>query len=424
MSSPPFSLLIKPASADCNLQCEYCFYLEKSELYPDQRRHRMGDAVLDKLISTYMATDQPVYSFGWQGGEPTLMGIEFFRRVTDLQMKHGRKGAVVANGLQTNAILIDDEMASHFAQYKFLLGVSLDGLEDMHDAYRRTAGGGPSHKRVLARTELLTRNGVEFNILATVHAKNVGRPAELYRYLVDSGFLFHQYIPIVEFDPSGAPLPFTITGRQWGEFLCGVFDEWMKADVTRVSIRDFDAILAFLVDGNRQICTMGDNCCQYFLVEHNGMSTPATSSRDPTCGSETSWKTDGKSFSIRRCIDRSARGRECSRRAAGSASSSISAKATARSRGSTAGRIPHSLPGSVKAGRCSTRIRWQGSRGWGGRFSGSGRGSSGRPRTRRADGRPLMTVVPGALAGACGANSRGARGANPGGSKGPGEEAA
>ena len=270
MGRPPFSLLIKPASADCNLCCEYCFYLEKSLLYPDEARHRMSDAVLDRVISTYMATAQPVYSFGWQGGEPTLMGAGFFQRVVELQMAHGTKGAVVANGLQTNALSIDDEMARHFARYKFLLGVSLDGLEDMHDVYRRTAGGGPSHARVLARAALLRRNDVDFNILATVHAKNVARPVELYRYLVDSGFLFHQYIPIVEFDPNGEPLAFTISGRQWGEFLCAIFDEWIKADVTRVSIRDFDAILAFLVDGNRQICTMSDNCCQYLLVEYNG----------------------------------------------------------------------------------------------------------------------------------------------------------
>ena len=161
----PFSLLIKPASADCNLRCSYCFYLEKSALYPETAKHRMSDEVLERVISSYMATDQPGYVFGWQGGEPAMMGVDFFRRVTDLQNRHGRAGSTVANGLQTNATLMDNELAAHLSEYRFLVGVSLDGPAEIHDAYRKHVNGTGSHSEVLRGIECLQRNKVEFNIL-------------------------------------------------------------------------------------------------------------------------------------------------------------------------------------------------------------------------------------------------------------------
>lgn len=269
-ASGSFSLLVKPASADCNLRCDYCFYLQKSSLYPGARRHRMTDEVLERMISTYMATPQPQYVFGWQGGEPTLMGIEFFRKVTALQKKYGRQGAIVANGLQTNATLIDDALAAHFAKYRFLAGVSLDGPAEIHNRFRRSGAGRGSHARVLKGIEALKRHGVEFNILTLVSAANVERGREVYRYLCDSGFAFHQYIPCVEFDDEGNLQPFAIRGEGWGEFLSEVFDEWSARDVGRVSVRLFDSILEYLVDGVRNVCTMQQDCRQYLLVEHNG----------------------------------------------------------------------------------------------------------------------------------------------------------
>jgi uncharacterized protein len=268
--NPPFSLLIKPASADCNLRCAYCFYLDRAGLYPETARHRMTDRVLERIIGTYLATDQPQYAFGWQGGEPTLMGAEFFRKVVELQKRLGRGGATISNGLQTNGLRIDGALARLMAEYRFLVGVSLDGPAEVHDVYRRCGRDRPTHRKVLAGIETLRANGVEFNILTAVHAANSRRGREVYRYLVDSGFLYHQYIPIVEFDPSGAALPFTIGGGEWGRFLCQVYDEWSRADVGRVSVRGFDALLAYLVDGATQICTMGRRCAWYFLVEHNG----------------------------------------------------------------------------------------------------------------------------------------------------------
>ncbi len=266
----PFSLLIKPASADCNLRCEYCFYLEKCHLYPDVKRHRMSDEILEQLVKSYVTTAQPAYSFAWQGGEPTLMGVEFFRKITALQEKHGRSGAVVANGLQTNATLIDDELAQHLARYRFLLGCSLDGPAEIHDRYRLTTGGKPSHAKVLKGLGTLKRHGVEFNILVLVSRANVRQAAEVYHYLIRQGFFYHQYIPCVEFDAEGNLLPFAIDGDEWGEFLCNIFNEWYPRDIHRVSIRHFDSILQKIVDGTANVCTMGRNCCQYFVVEYNG----------------------------------------------------------------------------------------------------------------------------------------------------------
>ena len=266
-----FSLLIKPASADCNLRCEYCFYLDRSSLYPETNKHRMSDEVLETLIRSYLNTRQAAYSFGWQGGEPTLMGLPFFQKVTELQEKYGRKGSIISNGLQTNATLIDDEMARYLARYKFLVGVSLDGPEDIHNRYRKKAGGGGTYNSVVKGLETLKRNNVEFNVLVLVTAANVEKPQAVYNHLTELGIFYHQYIPCVEFDEHGKPLPWTISGEQWGTFLTTIFNVWQsRGDVRKISIRNFDAVLQLLVTKQVVMCTMGRNCTQYFVVEHNG----------------------------------------------------------------------------------------------------------------------------------------------------------
>jgi uncharacterized protein len=230
----------------------------------------MPDAVLNGIVSSYMATEQPNYSFGWQGGEPTLMGLDFFVRVTELQMKHGRAGSSVSNGLQTNGVLLTPDFARHLAKYNFLTGISLDGPEEVHDRFRLKAGGGGSHAGVMRATAVMREAGADFNILTLVSPANVRSGRRVYEYLRDSGFLFHQYIPCVEYGPDGKPLPWAITGGEWGDFLCAVFDAWIKDDTRKVSVRLFDSILNLLVLGRRVQCTMADDCRQYFLVEHNG----------------------------------------------------------------------------------------------------------------------------------------------------------
>jgi len=266
----PFSLLVKPAGADCNIACDYCFYLEKAKLYPEENRHRMSDETLEQLISGYMATPQPVYSFGWQGGEPTLMGVDFFRRVTELQRRYGRPGSTVSNGLQTNGIAVTDELAAHLARHNFLVGVSLDGPEEIHNVYRHTREGNRTYTQVRRGIETLARHGVEFNILVLVSQANVGRAREVYRFLRDEGFYYQQYIPCVEFLSDGSPAPWSITGEEWGRFHIDLYDEWQQNDTRRVSIRYFDSILQLLVNGRYAQCTMGGNCAGYLVVEHNG----------------------------------------------------------------------------------------------------------------------------------------------------------
>jgi len=270
-----FSLLIKPASADCNLHCAYCFYRDRSGLYPETARHRMSDEVLERLIAGYMATEQPHYTFGWQGGEPTLMGIDFFRRAIELQVKYALKRSEagkktsIANGLQTNAVLIDDEFARHLADYRFLLGVSIDGPAEIHDHYRVNSGGHGSHGDVLAAIERLRRSKVELNALVLVNSLSAGKAKLIFDYLLhELGIAYHQYIPCVEFDAEGRPLPWTIGPQQWGDFLCELYDAW-QADGS-CSIRFFDCLLERMTLGTSPICHMGTNCCQYFVVEYNG----------------------------------------------------------------------------------------------------------------------------------------------------------
>lgn len=230
----------------------------------------MSEEVLERLISSYLATDQPVYAFGWQGGEPTLMGLEFFQTVVRLQKRYGRPGSSVSNGLQTNGTLLTDPMAAFFTEYKFLLGVSLDGPAEIHDFYRKQNDGTGTHREVMRGIRALRRQGTEFNALTLVTQANVHRGKEVYRYLKEEGFFFHQYIPCVEYDAKGAPLPWSISGEEWGRFLLDIFKAWYPRDVRAISIRQFDSILSKLITGRATVCSMGESCDSYFVVEHNG----------------------------------------------------------------------------------------------------------------------------------------------------------
>lgn len=269
-----FSLLIKPSSADCNLKCEYCFYLEKSKLYPSVSAHRMSYKTLEIIISSYMQTSQPQYSFAWQGGEPTLMGVDFFRKVTELQIKYGRPGASIANHLQTNATLITDDLAKHLYKYNFLVGISLDGPADIHDQYRTYRDGRGSHEQVIKGLNILRKHRVETNILTLINSDNVNKGCEIFNYLKKQGVMYHQYIPCVEFDRFGNKMPYTVTPEAWGKFLCTVFDNWHANSDQYISIRYFDAILYYLVTGKHILCHMDHSCSKYFLVEHNGDAYP------------------------------------------------------------------------------------------------------------------------------------------------------
>ena len=263
-----FSLLIKPASFDCNLRCKYCFYLRKEDIFGNAN-HRMSEEILEKMVSSFMQLDMRNHLFSWQGGEPTLMGLNFFKNALGLMQKYG-SGKNVTNTLQTNGTLLNAEWAKLLHKYNFLVGLSLDGPAKIHDAYRLDAGGKGTHHRVIRAINLLKQHKVEFNILTLVSQSNVKLPLEIYRYLKNLGIKYHQYIECVEYAPDGKLAPFAINGKEWGEFMCQIFDEWYKNDRYNISVRLFDTILTKLVDHQAIACSMGRDCRQYLVVEHNG----------------------------------------------------------------------------------------------------------------------------------------------------------
>ncbi len=294
-TTQPFSLLIKPAGPDCNLRCRYCFYLSKSELFTAETTadatgplhpletetskkekgktpgvHRMSDEVLETLISSYMQTLQPVYAFNWQGGEPTLMGLDFFERVVELQKKYGAPGSTVSNTLQTNATLIDADWARFLAKYSVLTGVSLDGPQEIHDTYRKDAGGNGTFGRVMAGIEHLRAAGAEFNILSMVTYSSEGEARRIFDFFEREELGCQQYIPCVEFDSGGRPLPYTVSPEGWGCFLVDLFHRWYPDHVHGVSVRNFDNIVNFMATGELYSCTMAGACDRYFVVEHEG----------------------------------------------------------------------------------------------------------------------------------------------------------
>lgn len=266
----PFSLLIKPASADCNLRCAYCFYAGKQDLYPGSRQHRMSDHVLRELLKGYLGTDQPVYSLVWQGGEPTLMGTAFFEKVIEYEKQFAPRGSRLSNSLQTNATRIPGDLAALLGRYRFLAGCSLDGPPEVHDRYRLDRRGRGTQQRVLQGIARLQRHRVPLSILVLVTRANVHRPRDLYRYLTGQGFDSLQFIPCVEFDARGSPRSFSITGEEWGRFLSAVFEQWYPRDCGRITVRLFESVLAKLLEGSTADCAFAQRCDQYFVVEYNG----------------------------------------------------------------------------------------------------------------------------------------------------------
>lgn len=264
-----FSLLIKPASAHCNLQCAYCFYNDVSDVFP-HGTGIMTKETAEQLITSYQSLpfSEPLYSYAWQGGEPTLAGLDFYKNIIALQQKHARPMSKISNALQTNVMLIDSEWAEFLARHQFLTGVSLDGPPEMHDLYR-LENGAPTQSRVMESTRSLSRAGAEFNILCLVSQSNVKHGKAVFDYFMEQGFKWLQFIPCVEVKSDGTPEPYSLRGEDWGDFLCAVFDAWLPYRY-EVSIRFFDGILAKLAFDQTILCHLGRDCRQYLLVEFNG----------------------------------------------------------------------------------------------------------------------------------------------------------
>jgi uncharacterized protein len=264
------SLLIKPVSAVCNLDCAYCFYLDReADPYKALPGRRMSLETLERLVDAYLFYSYPDSVFAFQGGEPTLAGLVFFEKLVRFQLAYGRPGQNISNSLQTNAVLIDENWCGLLRDYNWLLGVSLDGPEEVHDLYRVNKGGRGTWRQVMKGVEVLQKHRVEFNILCVLSRANVEQPRQLYRFFRGLGIDNLQYIPLAEFAPDGAPMPFTITPEQYGRFLCETFELWWP-ERRKVRIRFFDNVAEALAGLRPGSCTMHETCASYVVIEYNG----------------------------------------------------------------------------------------------------------------------------------------------------------
>jgi uncharacterized protein len=266
----PFTLLIKPSGSDCNIDCRYCFYKGRAPEY-GRGKQRMRDEVLAKLVKDYMRLGFPVVGFAWQGGEPTLMGVDFFRRAVELQKRHGSSGQQVSNTMQTNGVLLDKDWCRFLHENKFLLGISIDGPKPFHDRYRVDLSGTGTFGRVMWGIENCKKHKVEFNALALLNARNVEHPDILFDFLIENELYYVQFIPCIETDPTaGEVADFSITPQQYGDFLCRLFDLWYDYGPDKVNIREFDSVTTYYVLGNHTICTYAKQCAGFVVVEHTG----------------------------------------------------------------------------------------------------------------------------------------------------------
>jgi uncharacterized protein len=282
-----FNVLTKPTGPICNLDCKYCFYLEKETLYPNADEWALSSDLLESFIKQYIeAQETDVVSFTWQGGEPTILHVDYFKRVVDLEKKYAN-GKRIENAFQTNGVLLNDEWGKFLGDNNFLVGLSIDGPRQLHDAYRVDKAGRQSFDRVMRGLNVLKRHNVAFNTLTTVHRGNADQPLEVYNFLKEIGSQYQQFIPIVE-RISDAPTPdgltlvssdfeaqahvteWSVTPRQFGRFLCSIFDEWICNDIGKTFVQLFDISLEMWVGLPASLCIFSRSCGAAMALEHNG----------------------------------------------------------------------------------------------------------------------------------------------------------
>ncbi|MGI9641950.1 MAG: anaerobic sulfatase maturase [Acidimicrobiia bacterium] len=274
-------ILGKPTGAICNLGCSYCFFLDKELLYEGDR-FRMSDELLEEYIQSLIAAHQvPQVTVAWQGGEPTLMGVDFYRRVIELEKRYRKPGMTFLNTMQTNGTLLNDEWCEFLAEHDFLVGISIDGPRELHDTYRVTKKGEGTFDKVMRGLRLLQKHGVEYNLLTTVNGTNADYPLEVYRFLRDdAGTSWMQFIPVVErVDEAGNPDELhgnhvterSVGPEQFGQFLSTIFDEWIRNDVGEVFVQTFEATVRNFADiGQSGMCVFNETCGTGLALEHNG----------------------------------------------------------------------------------------------------------------------------------------------------------
>jgi len=279
-----FSTMVKPAGSMCNLDCHYCYYLDKSELYGNSQPV-MSEALLEEYIKQYIeANDVPQVSFLWHGGEPLLLGIDFYKKALDFQSKYA-KGKTIDNSLQTNGSLITDEWAHFFSKNDFLIGISIDGPEDIHNSFRVNRAGKPSFKSVMNGINILERHSTAFNTLSVVNKVSEGRGLEVYQFLKSTGSKYMQFLPAVENiivrdgkrplivspgTPGAVFAPWSVSSLAYGEFMFDIFKYWVKNDIGNYFVQLFDSSLAQYCNVAPGLCSMNDTCGEVLVVEHNG----------------------------------------------------------------------------------------------------------------------------------------------------------
>ena len=278
---PAFHLLAKPTGAACNLDCAYCFFLDKEVLYPGSK-FRMSESLLEQYIRQLIESHQTdEVNIAWQGGEPTLMELDFYRRVMAVAEKYRRPGMRFLHTLQTNGTLLDDDWAAFFKEYNFLIGVSIDGPSELHDVYRVDKGGKPTFDKVMRGLRLLQKHGVEYNLLTTVNRVNADYPLEVYRFLRDeAATTWMQFIPVVErinadgltiYQEGTTVSERSVQAEQFGRFLSDIFDEWVRHDVGRVFVQTFEATLRnWMGMETSGMCVFNETCGTGLAIEHNG----------------------------------------------------------------------------------------------------------------------------------------------------------
>lgn len=281
----PLYVMLKPAGAHCNLACKYCYYLEKNNLYQNSHRHLMSDEILEQFTREYIeAQTMPQVLFTWHGGEPLMRSIDFYKKALELQKKYAH-GKQIDNVIQTNGTLLTDEWCEFFAKNHWLVGISIDGPQEYHDHYRVTPAGKPSWEKVMQGISLLKKHRVEWNAMAVVNAYNAEHPLEFYHFFRDNGCQYLQFTPIVErltehedgrtlaslADDREIPLAdASVTPQQWGNFLCTIFDDWVRHDVGKTFVEIFDCTLANWMGVLPGICAYSKECGHAGVMEHNG----------------------------------------------------------------------------------------------------------------------------------------------------------
>ena len=281
----PLYVMLKPAGAHCNLACKYCYYLEKNNLYQNTPRHLMSDEMLEQFTREYIeAQTMPQVLFTWHGGEPLMRSIDFYKKALALQKKYAH-GKQIDNVIQTNGTLLTDEWCEFFAKNHWLVGISIDGPQEYHDHYRVTPAGKPSWEKVMQGISLLKKHRVEWNAMAVVNAYNAEHPLEFYHFFRDNGCQYLQFTPIVErltehedgrtlaslADDREIPLAdASVTPQQWGNFLCTIFDDWVRHDVGKTFVEIFDCTLANWMGVLPGICAYSKECGHAGVMEHNG----------------------------------------------------------------------------------------------------------------------------------------------------------